>query len=61
MKSESTVALDVELMRLVSVKEAARLRGVSPDTIRREFKDKIIRISKGRVGLRLRDVLSLPD
>jgi predicted HTH domain antitoxin len=61
MKSESTVALDIELMRIVSVNEAARLRGVSTDTIRREFRDKMIRISKGRVGLRLRDVLALPE
>jgi hypothetical protein len=61
MKSESTVALDIELMRIVSINEAARMRGVSTDTIRREFKDKMIRISKGRVGLRLRDVLALDE
>jgi hypothetical protein len=59
MKSESNVALDIELMRIVSVNEASRLRGVSTDTIRREFRSKLIRISKGRVGLRLRDVLAL--
>jgi DeoR/GlpR family transcriptional regulator of sugar metabolism len=60
MKSESSVAFDVELLRIVSVAEAARMRGVSTDTIRREFKTKMVRVSKGRVGLRLRDVVTLP-
>jgi hypothetical protein len=50
--------LDVEGMRVVSIKEAARLRGVSEDTIRWTLKHRIVRLSPRRIGLRLRDVLA---
>jgi hypothetical protein len=48
---------EIELQRIVSLKEAAKLQGSSTDTIRRRQPDKIIRISPRRVGMRLRDAL----
>jgi hypothetical protein len=49
----------LELERIVSISEAARLRGVSPDTIRRHDRDKFIQLSPRRLGMRLRDVLAI--
>jgi hypothetical protein len=50
-------ALDLE--RLVSVPEAARLRGVSPTTIRRYHRDKIVKVSPNREGIPLKDVFQI--
>jgi hypothetical protein len=52
-----------ELDRVVSLQQAARLMGVSPDTIRRRHSEKILRLSPRRQGMRLRDALLLdgPD
>lgn len=51
----------VERRRIISIKEAARLRGVHPDTLRRESqrtgKPRIVRISARRVGCILGEVL----
>lgn len=47
--------------RIVSLKEAARLRGVSVDTLKRNHADKIIRLSQRRVGMRVRDALALDE
>jgi hypothetical protein len=49
----------VELHRIVSEKEAARLRGVSVDTLRRCEWPPRLRVSAGRVGYRLGDCLRL--
>lgn len=50
----------LELERIVSLREAATLRGCSIDSIKRNDADKIITISPRRRGMRLRDALMLP-
>jgi hypothetical protein len=49
----------VELLRIVSLQEAARLSAMSPDTLKRRHADKIITLSPRRLGMRVRDALML--
>ena len=49
----------IELQRIVDLKEASRLSGLSVDSIKRHHADKIIDLSPRRVGMRLRDALML--
>jgi hypothetical protein len=49
----------VELQRVVDLKEAARLSGLSIDSIKRHHREKIITLSPRRRGMRLGDALSL--
>jgi hypothetical protein len=44
----------LESMRIISLPEAARLAGVSVDTLRRQHSDKILKMSEKRRGMRLR-------
>jgi hypothetical protein len=48
-----------ELHRVVSLKEASRLSGLSADSIKRHHSDKIINLSPRRRGMRMRDALML--
>ena len=48
-----------ELHRVVDLKEASRLSGLSVDSIKRHHSDKITDLSPRRVGMRLRDALML--
>lgn len=50
----------IERKRIVSLAEAARLRGQSIDSIRRNDQDKIIQLSPRRQGMRIEDALLLP-
>jgi hypothetical protein len=45
--------------RIISIKEAAKLRGVSVDTLRRTDRDKFIQLSDSRLGMRVKDALML--
>jgi hypothetical protein len=49
----------VEWLRIVGPEEATRLSTLSWDTIVRNHKDKIVQISKRRVGMRVGDALML--
>jgi hypothetical protein len=51
---------ETELNRIVSLPEAARLRGVSVDTLKRHprLARKIIRVSPRRLGMRVRDAIA---
>jgi hypothetical protein len=49
---------DLELLRIVPLKEAARLRGVSVDTLRRQHRGKFIRIGKRHFGMRVKDAIA---
>lgn len=51
----------VELQRIVPLHEACRLSNLSRDTIRRQFADKIIKLSPRRYGMRLGDALLLSE
>jgi hypothetical protein len=42
-----------ELQRFISVKTAAEILDVSPDTVRRRFKQYLVQLSARRVGLPL--------
>ena len=48
-----------ELHRVIDLKEASRLSGLSIDSIKRHHSDKIIELSPRRRGMRVRDVLML--
>jgi hypothetical protein len=50
-----------ELDRILDMKEVERVSGLSDDVWKREHPDKIIKLSKRRIGVRLRDALMLPD
>ena len=49
----------IELNRIVSLKEAAKLAGVSEDTLRRKHSDKILQVSERRQGMRTGHALML--
>ena len=49
----------IELQRIAPLTEAARLAGVSKDTLQRHHQDKILQLSPRRLGMRVRDALSL--
>ena len=49
----------VELQRIVDLKEASRLAGISVDGIKRHYGDKIIYLSPRRLGMRIADALML--
>lgn len=51
----------LELHRIVSLQEASRLSGMSPDTLKRRYAAKIIQLSPRRLGMRVRDALRLED
>ena len=48
---------NIEMQRLVSLQEAARLMSISTDTVRRRYGPKLVRVSKRRLAMRLHDVL----
>lgn len=49
----------IELLRFVPPEEAERLSTLSWDTIKRKHADKIVHLSKRRVGMRVGDALML--
>ena len=50
----------VDRLRLVRPAEAARLRGVGVTTVRRQLRDKAVRLGEKSIAYRLHDVLELP-
>jgi hypothetical protein len=61
MPNDSDFPRDRELDRVVSMQEASRLMGISPETIRRRYRDKILQLSERRQGMRLRDALRVDE
>jgi hypothetical protein len=53
--------LEVEMRRIVPLAEGARLRGVSIDTLKRTKRDKFVRLSPRRLGIRIADALALDE
>jgi hypothetical protein len=51
----------IELERLITLQEAARLKAISLDTLRRRFGHLIVAISPRRRGMKLRDALGLSN
>jgi hypothetical protein len=56
-ESEHTRLTAIELQRIAPLSEAARLAGVSKDTLQRHHADKILKLSPRRLGMRVRDAL----
>ena len=59
--SHETNQPDLALVRIVSLREAAHLCGISKDTLKRRWPNKIIRLSPPRLGMRVRDALMLGE
>jgi hypothetical protein len=51
--------LAIEMQRVVSIPEAAQICNLSADTLRRRYRDKFIRLSPRRIGMRIGDVLAI--
>jgi hypothetical protein len=58
-KQPFLLSADIADLRVISIAEAAALNSLSADTIRRNHSDKILRLSRRRQGMRLRDALAL--
>ena len=58
-ESEYTQLTAIELERIAPLSEAARLAGVSKDTLQRHHADKILKLSPRRLGMRVRDALDV--
>ncbi len=50
---------EFELRKIVSLRQAAELRGVSPDTLKRNFPSLIVQLSPRRLGMTLGDALGI--
>jgi hypothetical protein len=50
-----------ELDRILPLEQAAEVSSLSADTIKRRYRDKLIRLSPRRLGMRLRDALMLSE
>lgn len=50
---------DIELMRVIPLRQAGEVAGISADTIRRRYPEIIVQLSPRRVGVRLRDALNI--
>lgn len=49
----------LELDQIISLKEAEQVSSLSPDSWKRNHRDKVIELSPRRLGVRLRDALML--
>jgi hypothetical protein len=49
----------LEMMRIVSLAEAARLSGLSKQSLRLHHPDKIMRLGKRKDGMRVRDAMMI--
>jgi hypothetical protein len=49
----------LELLRIAEMSEAARLAGLSPDTLAQQYPDKVVKLSKRRNGMRVAHALML--
>jgi hypothetical protein len=49
----------IELARIVPIEEASRLSSLSPDSIRRHYRDLLIQLGPNRQGMRVGVALTL--
>jgi hypothetical protein len=49
----------LELLRVAALPEVKRITGLSADTLKKHYADKIVRVSPRRIGMRIRDVLAI--
>jgi hypothetical protein len=50
---------EIELRRVLPLEQATEITNLSRDTLKRNFPDKIIRLSPRRLGMRLSDALAI--
>jgi hypothetical protein len=50
---------DLELQRVIPLRQAGEVAGISADTIRRRYPEIIVQLSPRRIGVRLRDALAI--
>lgn len=48
-----------ELDRIITLQEAEKVCSLSPDSIKRHYRDKLVELSPRRLGIRLRHALML--
>jgi hypothetical protein len=58
-RNELPLPSATELQRIAPLMEASRLSGLSEDTLKRHYGDKIIRLSPRRLGMRVGVALQL--
>ena len=51
----------LELQRIASLSEAAKLSGLSEDSLKRHYRNKIKQLSPRRLGMRVRDALMIDE
>jgi hypothetical protein len=49
----------LELDRIISLRASEKVNTLSPDSVKRNHPDKVVRLSARRLGIRLRDALML--
>jgi transcriptional regulator GlxA family with amidase domain len=50
---------EIELRRVLPLEQVTEITNLSRDTLKRNFQDKIIRLSPRRLGMRLSDALAI--
>jgi hypothetical protein len=50
---------EMEMRRVLPLEQATEITNLSRDTLKRNFPDKIIRLSPRRLGMRLSDALAI--
>ena len=58
-KRRYQLPLELELERIITLREAHDISGLSPDAWRNNYPDLIIRLSPRRQGIKLKHVLSV--
>ncbi len=58
LKREVELSRELELERIIPIDQAARLRGMSRDTFKRNFPHLILQISPRRRGVKLKHALA---
>jgi hypothetical protein len=51
----------IELLRIIPLAEAVRLSGISEDGLKRHYREKLLKLSPRRLGMRLGDALMLGE
>ena len=59
MKSDQELSQSLELERLITIEKASEIVGISDDLFRRHYGHLIRRITPRRIGVRVRDLLTV--
>jgi hypothetical protein len=59
MKFDQELSQSLELERLITIEKASEIVGISDDSFRRHYSHLIRRITPRRIGVRVRDLLTV--